>query len=154
VLASMVNHEIILRKVAKLKEHVNELRQADDITWDKYQRSIRDRAFVERYIHLAIQTVFDIANHIISYQGWKEPETYREIFSILASNNVVPSEKLSDYQNMASFRNMLVHHYEKVEDEVVFGIFKNKLEDFDLFQEFVLAYLRKDKNAPGRKNQA
>ena len=48
----------------------------------------------------------------------------------------------------------LVHHYEKVEDEVVFGIFKNKLEDFDLFQEFVLAYLRKDKNAPGRKNQA
>jgi uncharacterized protein YutE (UPF0331/DUF86 family) len=150
----MVNHEIILRKVAKLKEHVNELRQADDITWDKYQRSIRDRAFVERYIHLAIQTVFDIANHIISYQGWKEPETYREIFSILASNNVVPSEKLSDYQNMASFRNMLVHHYEKVEDEVVFGIFKNKLEDFDLFQEFVLAYLRKDKNAPGRKNQA
>jgi uncharacterized protein YutE (UPF0331/DUF86 family) len=154
VLASMVNHEIILRKVAKLKEHVNELRQADDITWEKYQRSIRDRAFVERYIHLAIQTVFDIANHIISYQGWKEPETYREIFSILASNNVVPSEKLSDYQNMASFRNMLVHHYEKVEDEVVFGIFKNKLEDFDLFQEFVLAYLRKDKNAPGRKNQA
>jgi uncharacterized protein YutE (UPF0331/DUF86 family) len=150
----MVNHEIILRKVAKLKEHVNELRQADDITWEKYQRSIRDRAFVERYIHLAIQTVFDIANHIISYQGWKEPETYREIFSILASNNVVPSEKLSDYQNMASFRNMLVHHYEKVEDEVVFGIFKNKLEDFDLFQEFVLAYLRKDKNAPGRKNQA
>ena len=55
---------------------------------------------------------------------------------------------------MASFRNMLVHHYEKVEDEVVFGIFKNKLEDFDLFQEFVLAYLKKDKNAPERTKQA
>jgi len=150
----MVNHEIILRKIAKLKEHVSQLRQADDITWEKYQGSIRDRAFVERYIHLAIQTVFDIANHIISYQCWKEPETYREIFSILASNGVFPHEKLPDYQNMASFRNMLVHHYEKVEDEVVFGIFKNRLEDFDLFQEFVLAYLKKDKNAPERTEQA
>jgi len=55
---------------------------------------------------------------------------------------------------MASFRNMLVHHYEKVEDEVVFGIFKNKLEDFDLFREFVPAYLRRDKNAPERNNRA
>ncbi len=51
-----------------------------------------------------------------------------------------------DYQNMASFRNMLVHHYEKVEDEVVFGIFKNKLGDFDLFRKYILEYLRKDKN--------
>ena len=46
---------------------------------------------------------------------------------------------------MASFRNMLVHHYEKVDNEVVFGIFKNKLGDFDLFQEFVLEYLKKKK---------
>ena len=149
----MVNEELILRKFAKLKEYVNELRKAQDINWEKYEKNIRDRAFVERYIHLAIQTVFDIANHIISYQDWKEPETYREIFTILASNGVLPDEKVPDYQNMASFRNMLVHHYEKVEDEVVFGIFKNKLGDFDLFQKSILEYLRKDKNAPKRNNQ-
>ena len=154
MLTSMVNHQVILSKLGKLKEYVNELRQADDISWEKYRQSVRDRAFVERYIHLAIQTVFDIANHLISYQGWKEPETYREIFSILASNGVFPPEKLSDYQNMASFRNMLVHHYEKVEDEIVFAIFKNKLGDFDLFREFVLAYLRRDKNAPEGNNKA
>ena len=46
----MVNHEIILRKVTKLKECVNEFRQADDISWEKYQRSIRDRASNERQI--------------------------------------------------------------------------------------------------------
>jgi len=77
----MVNEEVILRKVTKLKEYVNELCRAKDISWEKYQKNIRDRAFVERYIHIAIQTVFDTANHIISYQGWKEPETYRETFT-------------------------------------------------------------------------
>ena len=30
----MVNHEVILRKVTELKEYVNELRQADDISWE------------------------------------------------------------------------------------------------------------------------
>jgi len=141
----MVNDEIILRKTQKLKEYTNELRQAKDITWEKYQKNIRDRAFVERYIHIAIQTVFDIANHIISYEEWKEPDTYRETFSILASHGVLPYEKAADYQNMASFRNMLVHHYESVENEVVFGIFKNRLGDFDLFRMFILEYLKKVK---------
>jgi len=44
---------------------------------------------------------------------------------------------------MKSFRNMLVHHYESVENEVVFGIFKNRLGDFDLFRRFVLEYMKK-----------
>ncbi len=36
---------------------------------------------------------------------------------------------------MKSFRNMLVHHYESVEDEVVFGIFRG----------FIFEYLKKVK---------
>jgi uncharacterized protein YutE (UPF0331/DUF86 family) len=43
-------------------------------------------------------------------------------------------------------RNMLVHHYEKVDNEVVFGIFKNKLEDFDLFCDCILEYVKKMKS--------
>lgn len=140
----MVNDDVILKKTGKLKEYVDELRRAKDITWEKYQKDIRERAFVERYILIAIQTVFDIANHIISYQEWKEPETYRETFNILASHGILPEEKVIDFQNMASFRNMLVHHYESVENEVVFGIFKNKLGDFDFFREYVLEYLKKE----------
>jgi len=144
----MVNEEVILRKVTKLEEYLNELLQAKDISLEKYKKNIRDRAFVERYIHMAIETVFDIANHIISYNGWKEPETYRETFAILASHGILPDKKLYDYQNMASFRNILVHHYEKVEDEVVFSIFKNKLGDFFFFKKSILEYLRKDKKNP------
>ena len=139
----MVNEEVVLRKIKRLREYVNELRHAKDITWETYRKNIRDKAFVERYVHIAIQSVFDIANHIISYEGWEEPDTYREIFSILASHGVLPEDRVTDFQNMASFRNMLVHHYEKIEDELIFGIFKNKLEDFDVFQKAVLEYIGK-----------
>jgi hypothetical protein len=50
----MVNEEIILKKITKLEEYVNELLQSKDINWEKYKKNIRDRAFVERYLHLAI----------------------------------------------------------------------------------------------------
>lgn len=142
----MVNEEIILRKLEKLRDNVRALRGAKDITWDKYNRNDRDRAFVERYLHISIQTLFDIANHIISYQGWKEPETYRESIQILVSHNVILEEKANDFQNMASFRNILVHHYEKIDNEVVFGIFQNRLADFDLFAECIKEYLKKLNN--------
>jgi uncharacterized protein YutE (UPF0331/DUF86 family) len=61
---------------------------------------------------------------------------------MLASHGVLPDGKVTDYQNMASFRNMLVHHYESIEDETVFGIFKNKFGDFDLFRDFILEYVK------------
>jgi uncharacterized protein YutE (UPF0331/DUF86 family) len=140
----MVNGDIILRKLNRLREYIDALRDAQDITWEKYERNNRDRAFVERYLHTAIQTVFDITNHIISYQGWKEPETHREMFMILASHGVIPNEKVAGFQNMASFRNLLAHHYENVDNEVVFGIFKNRLGDFDLFMEYILEYIKKN----------
>ncbi|MBI9083938.1 MAG: DUF86 domain-containing protein [Desulfobacterales bacterium] len=140
----MVNGDVIDRKLSKLKEYVGELRLADDIGWEEYRKNSRSRAFVERYIHIAIQTVFDIANHIISYQKWKEPETYRESFAILADHGVLPEDNVVDFQNMASFRNMLVHHYESVDDEIVYGIFKNKLGDFDLFEKYILEYVKKN----------
>jgi uncharacterized protein YutE (UPF0331/DUF86 family) len=42
---------------------------------------------------------------------------------------------------MASFRYVLVHRYDKIDDEVVFGIFQEKLGDFDLFANLVKDWL-------------
>jgi len=56
-----------------------------------------------------------------------------------------PPEELNTFQNMASFRNMLVHHYEKIDDELVFGIFKKQMDDFDKFVAFTKKWIEKSK---------
>ena len=56
-------------------------------------------------------------------------------------NGVITRDHLQRFQNMASFRNMLVHRYEKIDDEVVFGIFQEKLGDSDLFANLVKEWL-------------
>ena len=56
---------------------------------------------------------------------------------MLQEQGVIPDNQLSTFQNMASFRNMLVHHYEKIDNEVVFGLFKKRLSDFTLYLELV-----------------
>lgn len=119
------------------------LRDAGDITWEKYEQDIRARAFVERYLQLCIEKSIDIGNHFISFHRWREPDGYRDIFQILHENGIIPKEHLKTFQNMASFRNMLVHRYERTDNEIVFGLFKKRLDDFDLFISLVKDWIRK-----------
>ena len=139
----MVDTELISRKISNLLNYISELESADDITWKKYARDARARAFVERYLHLAIEEMFDIANHFVSFHSWREPAGYRDLFLILQEQDVLPAENLLTFQNMASFRNMLVHRYEKIDDEAVYGIFKKRLSDFHDFVGVIETWIRR-----------
>ena len=119
----MVDAELLSRKISNLSHYISELQSAEDINWEKYSTDTRSKAFVERYLHLSIEEIFDIANHIVSFCRWREPSGYRDLLLVLHEHGVIPKEHLTTFQNMASFRNMLVHHYEKIDDEVVFGLF-------------------------------
>ena len=137
----MVDKELVSRKISQLGNYLEALKGADDITWERYQSDVRSRAFVERYLHLCIEKVIDIANHFVSFYRWREPDGYRDLFQILHEHGIIPAKELSRFQNMASFRNMLVHRYEKVDDEFVFGLFRKRLEDFDLFIKIIKEWI-------------
>jgi uncharacterized protein YutE (UPF0331/DUF86 family) len=138
----MVDHELISRKLSRLQGYVDELRAARDITWEKFISDVRARAFVERYLHLAIEEIIDTANHIVSYHQWREPAGYRDLMLILSEKKIIPENQLSIFQNMASFRNMLVHRYEVIDAELVYGIFEKHLEDFELFISLVTSWVQ------------
>ena len=137
----MVDKELLSRKLSQLREYETALRKAEDITWEKYEGDLRARAFIERYLQLCIEKVIDIGNHFVSFHRWREPEGYRDLFQVLCENGVIPKVHLSTFQNMASFRNMLVHRYEKTDDEVIFGIFQKRLDDFDLFAGMITDWI-------------
>jgi hypothetical protein len=50
---------------------------------------------------------------------------------------------LPRFEQMAAFRNLLVHYYERIDDAVVFGIFKRNLKDFDRFVDCLIDYLER-----------
>jgi len=43
----MPDEALISRKLSRLKEYIDRLKQADDITWIKYTTDYRTKAFVE-----------------------------------------------------------------------------------------------------------
>ena len=139
----MVDRILLERILADIKSNVQALRASKDITWDVYRTDIRSRRFVERTLHITIEGCIDAAQHIISDEQMREPTSYRDTFAVLAENKVLLPEDLPRFENIASFRNLLVHYYERVDDEIVYAIFKKNLSDFDLFVERVVSFLEK-----------
>lgn len=140
----MVNKELVSRKLSQLREYLAALQDAKDITRQSYRADIRTRAFVERYLQLCIEKIIDIGNHLVSFYRWREPEGYRDLFQVLHENGVIPEGCLSTFQNMASFRNMLVHRYEQMDIELIFGIYAKHLGDFDLFVTLLKEWIKKE----------
>ncbi|MBW2615837.1 MAG: DUF86 domain-containing protein [Deltaproteobacteria bacterium] len=124
---------MIERILTDIRSHVQDLTDASDITLESYRTEKRTRRFVERTLHILIEACIDVAQHIITDEKLREPESYRDTFAILAENGILRPGDLESFENMASFRNLLVHYYESVDDEIVYGIFKQNLSDFDLF---------------------
>ena len=141
----MVNRILAERILGDIKANVRDLRNATDITWEVYRTDKRARRFVERTLHIIIEACIDIAQHIISDEGFREPSSYRETFAILTENGILRKEDLERFENIASFRNLIVHYYERVDDAVVYGLFKENLSDFDLFLDRMIQYLEREK---------
>ena len=139
----MVNRLLLERILADIKSNIMELKNAKDITWEVYRTDIRERRFVERTLHITIEGCIDAAQHIISDEKMREPTSYRDTFMVLTENKILKPDDLSRFENIASFRNLLVHYYEKVDDAIVYRIFKNNLSDFDLFVERIVSFLGK-----------
>ena len=137
----MVNRVLVERILADIKSSLQDLKDASDITWDVYKSDKRARRFVERTLHIMIEACMDIAQHIISDEQFREPANYRDTFAVLAENGIITANDLEKFENMASFRNLLVHYYERIDNEVVFGIFKRNLSDFEIFIKKIVAHL-------------
>ena len=137
----MADKVLLERILADIKANVRDLKEAVDITWEVYRTDKRARRFVERTLHIAIEACIDVAQHIISDEGLREPLSYRDAFVVLAEHGVLHAEDLPKFEKIASFRNLIVHYYERIDDALVYGVFRQNLADLDLFVERIVEYL-------------
>ena len=140
----MVNKEIIENLCVSIRGYLKELADAQDIEWKKFVKDNRSRRFVERLLQITIEAMIDIGQHIISDEGFREPQSYRDVFKVLAENEILPEDKLPKYENIASLRNILVHHYGKIDDSIVYGIFSNNLKDIEEYVAYILSWVEKN----------
>jgi uncharacterized protein YutE (UPF0331/DUF86 family) len=137
----LVDKNLILRKISELEEYITQLEELKDVTVEEYSKDWKIQRAVERTLQIAIELCVDIANHIISDEGWRVPVSYSDTFKVLKENKVIDNELFSIMERMARFRNIIVHNYDKLDQTIILDILKKNLEDFMKYRDSILKWL-------------
>ena len=133
--------KIVGERVERLKQLSRQIR-----SFSEYQISQDAKDISERNLHVAIETCLDIAKIIISQENLKEPNDNKGVFTVLAETGILSETSLVFLVPMAGTRNILVHGYDKIEDNLVYGVLKKHLDDFMTFlREIRDNYLNRNK---------
>jgi len=82
---------------------------------------------------VAIEAALQICFHISARRLNHIPEEYAECFAILGEAGVIPPDLSENLQQMARFRNMLVHVYWQVDYDQLYLILREHLGDLRAF---------------------
>ena len=125
----------IERKIKSVEGRLNKLKSLSEslLSFESYQASTDKKDIAERNIQVAIETCLDIGKIIISEKGLNEPKDNKGIFIILSESGYLEEDSLSFMVPMAGTRNILVHGYDKVDDELIYSILKRHIDDFHTF---------------------
>ena len=128
--------EIIRGKLAIIRER---LRFLED---EEHDLSVlKDQQAVKHSLQETIEACLDIANHVISAEGFGRPDDYAAYFPCLARHDLLSKSLAEKLSGMAKFRNVLVHLYDDVDVDTVQTIVNEDLDDIRAFAEAIYAYL-------------
>jgi uncharacterized protein YutE (UPF0331/DUF86 family) len=88
---------------------------------------------IERDLQVAIEACIDIGKIIISEKGLRPPETMRDVCQVLYETGFIDKMTLKEFEGMVGLRNILVHRYERIDPEIIYGVLKRHLKDFNRF---------------------
>lgn len=142
----MINSSVINSRISKLKEYIKILRDLSKKKKDDFISDYKIYGLAERYLQVSIESVLDIGNHIISRLELEKPETYQDILLILGKNSVIPKDFAKKIAKMAGFRNILVHGYSDIDENLVYNQIQSGISDFEEFMQHILKFLKTIEN--------
>lgn len=123
--------EIYSRKFDLIKDCIKKLTsiKKDNPTLDKYRNAWKEKDSAERNIQKTVEALIDIGKILVVEKKLREPSNNREVFIILEENKIFPSEYISLIDKMIGMRNVIVHSYDRIDDAIIYNVFKKNLSD-------------------------
>lgn len=141
----MVDKTLLLRKLAEIEEYLKQIKEYANVSAEQYSKDWRIQRIVERTLQIMIETCADIAGHIISDRGYRIPTSYADTFRVLYEKEILSKELFETMEKISKFRNIIVHHYDHIDPEMVISILRKDLNDLLDYKNAVINTLKLDK---------
>jgi uncharacterized protein YutE (UPF0331/DUF86 family) len=133
----MMDRERILARIDQLDRYLAELSEVAPPDLETY-RSIEKKRSCERLLQISVECVVDICGLVVAGRHLGLPDDENDLFDKLERASIISRQLKSTLRRMKGLRNILVHVYGVVVDEIVFEVVRNQLGDFAAFKKEIL----------------
>jgi uncharacterized protein YutE (UPF0331/DUF86 family) len=137
----VVDHDRLLAKLDELDGYLRELRAIAPMRLDEYLGIEKKRA-CERLVQISVEAIIDICAQMVAGLRLGLPGEEDDLFEKLLHHAVISVSMAGTLRRMKGLRNLLVHEYGRVNDQVVFETIQQRLGDCEAFKGEILAFLR------------
>lgn len=129
----MVDQQKLSSRLSALESYLTELRSFRAYSRERFVAEPALHHLAERYLHLACESVLDIAHHVIADQGYPQAASYRDSIEVLEGEGLIDGNLSERLKRWMGFRNVLVHLYLELDHGRVFDAIQEDLGDLEEF---------------------
>jgi len=133
----MVKAESLTKRLLNLEKYLSILSTLQKYDFDDFKANPLVYGSSERFLHLAIEALMDIGNHIVSDMNLGTVNWLSDIPALLRAHGYLDDRQMDVFVKMIGFRNTLVQEYIEIDLVIVYDILRNHLEEIrDLMKVF------------------
>jgi uncharacterized protein YutE (UPF0331/DUF86 family) len=137
-----LDKELIQLRIDVIERNLQEIASIVKEGYENFSKSFRNELAAKHALLESIEACVDIANHIIAVKGFRRPTDYKDVFKILQEKKIIVGNLSIKLQEMAKFRNLLVHRYAELETKKLFKIMKDDAKDIKEFVHVILNFIK------------
>jgi uncharacterized protein YutE (UPF0331/DUF86 family) len=137
----MISTEVINAMIDLIDENILLIEEIRSQGFESFSNNFRDIQAAKHSLQEAIEACLDIGSHIIAEKGFRRAEDYKDIYKVLEEEGIIDPSLSAKLQEMAQFRNLLVHRYGKIDTKRIFIIMSEDLNDIKQFIKMILIYI-------------
>jgi len=136
-----LNPDLVRARASDIEESLARLEAIRRMGRDAFLTDDDSKDLACYRLMVAIEAALALCYHVAARRLSKVPEEYAECFGNLGRARIIPDDLAYRLQQMARFRNLLVHVYWRIDYGKVYDILQSNLEDLRLFSGLIVGLL-------------
>ena len=133
----MENKAVLINKFNSIQKCINRINEEYEGNASNLEDYRRLDAIVLN-LQRACECSIDCAMYVVSNKKLGIPQTKKEAFELLEQNEIISSQMCNKMKAMIGFRNIAIHEYKQIDEEILKEIIEKHLDDLTDFVRILL----------------
>ncbi len=134
----MIDRDVVFAKVNNIQNALARVHEMTAKDPSKLLTDLNVQDIVVLNLQRAVQSLIDIAAHVVASQRLGIPQTQKDLFKLLQKSHLISEELSLAMQKMVGFRNIAVHDYGALDPHILQSIIENHLGEIEAFYTCII----------------